>query len=66
VLVIPAGEEAGANVLRVNDTILAGSRFPRILDLLDGHGAKVVCLENSEIEKIDAGFTCMSLRWFGG
>jgi dimethylargininase len=66
VLEIPAGEEAGANVLRVNDTILAGSRFPRILDLLDGHGAKVVCLENSEIEKIDAGFTCMSLRWFGG
>ncbi|MFZ5743924.1 MAG: arginine deiminase family protein [Pseudomonadota bacterium] len=66
VLEIPAGEEAGANVLRVNDTILAGSRFPHILDLLDGHGAKVVCLENSEIEKIDAGFTCMSLRWFGG
>jgi dimethylargininase len=66
VLVIPEGEEAGANVLRVNDTILAGRRFPRILDLLDGYGAKVVCLENSEIEKIDAGFTCMSLRWFGG
>lgn len=66
VLEIPAGEEAGANVLRVNETILAGSRFPRILDLLEGHGAKVVTLENSEIEKIDAGFTCMSLRWFGG
>ena len=65
VIEIPAGEEAGANVLRVNDTILAGSRFPRILDLLDGHGAKVVTLENSEIEKIDAGFTCMSLRWLG-
>ena len=63
VLVIPEGEEAGANVLRVNDTILAGRRFPRILDLLDSHGAKVTLLENSEIEKIDAGFTCMSLRW---
>lgn len=66
VLVIPDGEEVGANVLRVNDTILAGSRFPRILDLLDGHGARVVTLENSEIERIDAGFTCMSLRWLGG
>ena len=66
VLVIPDGEAAGANVLRVNDTILAGSRFPRILDLLNGHGAKVITLQNSEIEKIDAGFTCMSLRWFGG
>ena len=65
VLVIPAGEEAGANVLRVNDRILAGRRFRRILDLLDNHGAKITLLENSEIEKIDAGFTCMSLRWLG-
>lgn len=63
VLVIPEGEEAGANVLRVNDTIIAGSRFPRILELLDSHGARVVTLENTEIEKIDAGFTCLSLRW---
>ena len=66
VLEIPEGEAAGANVLRVNDTILAGSRFPRILDLLDRHGAQVVTLENQEIEKIDAGFTCMSLRWHAG
>ena len=63
VLVIPEGEEAGANVLRVNDTIIAGGRFPRILELLDSHGARVVTLENTEIEKIDAGFTCLSLRW---
>ncbi len=66
VLVVPAGEEAGANVLRANDVILAGSRFPRILDLLDGHGARLAVLDNAEIEKIDAGFTCMSLRWFAG
>lgn len=64
VLVVPAGEESGANVLRANDTILAGSRSPRILDLLDGHGARLTVLANAEIEKIDAGFTCMSLRWF--
>lgn len=65
VLVVPAGEEAGANVLRVNNTILAGSRFPRIMDLLDGYGAQLQPLANAEIEKIDAGFTCMSLRWRG-
>ena len=62
-LVVPTGEEGGANVLRANDMILAGSRFPRILDLLDGHGARLAVLANAEIEKIDAGFTCMSLRW---
>ena len=63
VLVVPEGEERGANVLRLNNTILAGSRFPRIAELLDGHGAQVRLLENAEIEKINAGFTCMSLRW---
>jgi len=63
VIPVPAGEERGANVLRANYTIIAGNRFPRILDLLAGLDAKVVALENAEIEKIDAGFTCMSLRW---
>jgi dimethylargininase len=63
VIAVPAGEERGANVLRANATIIAGQRFPRILDLLAGLDAEVVALENAEIEKIDAGFTCMSLRW---
>ena len=63
VLIVPDGEEAGANILRVNDTILAGAGFSRLLDLLDGHGATVVPLENAAIARIDAGFTCMSLRW---
>jgi dimethylargininase len=63
VIAVPAGEERGANVLRANDTVIAGNRFPRILDLLGALDARVVALENAEIEKIDAGFTCMSLRW---
>ena len=63
VLEVPPGEEAGANVLRVNDVLIVGAAYPRLHDLLDGHGASLVPLENSEIAKIDAGFTCMSLRW---
>jgi len=63
VLIVPPGEERGANVLRVNDTILVGRRFTGIAELLDGYGASVDLLDNDEIEKIDAGFTCMSLRW---
>lgn len=63
VLEVPAGEEGGANVLRVRDTLLVGSGYPRLAGLLDGYGAKVVVLPNAEIAKIDAGFTCMSLRW---
>lgn len=63
VLVVPEGDDGGANVLRVNDTILIGEGYPRTADLLAGCSAKVRLLANAEIAKIDAGFTCMSLRW---
>ena len=63
VLQVPRGEEAGANVLRVNDTLIVGAGFPRLQELLDGYGAAVVPLQNTQIARIDAGFTCMSLRW---
>lgn len=63
VLEVPAGEEGGANVLRVRDTLLVGTGYPRLAEMLDGYGAKVTVLPNAEIAKIDAGFTCMSLCW---
>lgn len=63
VIEVPEGEEGGANVLRVRDRLLVGASYPRIADLLAGHGARVVPLANREIARIDAGFTCMSLRW---
>jgi dimethylargininase len=62
-LVGPASEASGACVLRVNDVILAGAQFPRTLDLLADHGLEIVPLSVAEIVKIDAGLTCMSLRW---
>ena len=66
VIEVPEGEEGGANVLRVNDRVLAGAGYPRILDALDAHGLTVVTLPNAAIAAIDAGFTCMSLRWRKG
>lgn len=63
VIVVPESESGGANVLRVNDRVLAGAGFPRVLDALDQHGLSVVPLANAAIAAIDAGFTCMSLRW---
>jgi dimethylargininase len=63
VIEVPDGEEGGANVLRVNDRVLAGAHYPRILEALDAHGLNVMPLENAAIAMIDAGFTCMSLRW---
>jgi dimethylargininase len=63
ILVTPPGEEAAANALRVNGTVFAGAQFPRTIDLLAARGHSVVPLSVAEIAKLDAGLSCMSLRW---
>lgn len=63
VIEVPQDEAAGANVLRLSDRVLMGNGFPRIAALLDGHGVRPVPLQTNAIAMIDAGLTCMSLRW---
>jgi dimethylargininase len=63
VIVTPQGEEAAANLIRVNDTILIAAAFPKTAALIAARGLKVVALEATEIARIDAGLSCMSLRW---
>jgi dimethylargininase len=63
VILTPDGEEAAANALRMNDWALVGSHYPRTIDLLTKRGFKVRALEVSEVAKLDAGLSCMSLRW---
>lgn len=63
VLTVPEGEEHAANLLRVNDRILMGSGFPGTAAMLVERGLDVIETPASEIAKIDAGLSCMSLRW---
>jgi len=63
VIVVPEGEDAAANALRINNTIFIGDRFPRTMDLLAKEGFAVRPLPVTEIGKLDAGLSCMSLRW---
>ena len=63
VITTPSGEEAAANLVRVGDTVLASAGYPRTLDLLAARGLEVVALPTTEVAKIDAGLSCMSLRW---
>jgi dimethylargininase len=63
VLNAPQGEEAAANLLRVNDVVLVGDCYPRTADLLAKEGFMVKTLPVSEVAKLDAGLSCMSLRW---
>ncbi len=63
-IVLPKGEEPAANVIRINESLLVSANYPRTIDLLDQSGYLVVPIKTTEIQKIDAGLSCMSLRWF--
>jgi dimethylargininase len=63
IVLTPAGEEAAANALRVNGTVFVGAHYPRTLALLTKRGYKAALLAISETAKLDAGLSCLSLRW---
>jgi dimethylargininase len=63
VIITPPGEEAAANALRMNDTVFVGAHYPRTIDLLTAKGFNVRPLAVCEVAKLDAGLSCMSLRW---
>jgi dimethylargininase len=63
VVLTPAGEEGAANAIRVNGDVLMADAYPRTADALASLGFRIVTLATREIAKIDAGLSCMSLRW---
>ncbi len=65
-LIVPDGEEPAANALRINDHVLASANHLRTLEMLDKAGYALLSVKTTEIQKIDAGLSCMSLRWFRG
>lgn len=64
IVTVPDGEEAAANALRINDAVFVGADYPRTIEMLQKLDFNVVPLRTTEIGKIDAGLSCMSLRWF--
>ncbi len=64
VITVPEGEEPAANALRVNDVVFVGADYPRTIEMLQRQGFNVAALQTTEIGKVDAGLSCMSLRWF--
>ena len=63
VLIVAQEERGATNALRVNDVMFIRAGCPRTHEMLVAHGLNVVALPVSEIAKIDAGLSCMSLRW---
>ncbi|WP_326913784.1 dimethylarginine dimethylaminohydrolase family protein [Sphingopyxis chilensis] len=63
VVTTPPGEEPAANILRIGDTVLIGDRWPATHALLAARGIAIRTLPTEQIAHIDAGLSCMSLRW---
>jgi dimethylargininase len=64
ILTVPEQERAATNAVRVNDSVLMRTGCPLTFELLSRHGVNAVPLPTAEIAKVDAGLSCMSLRWF--
>ena len=63
VIAVADGEEAAANAIRFNDTVLFAAGFPRTRDRLVAAGFNVTEIGNSECAKLDGGMSCLSLRF---
>jgi dimethylargininase len=63
VLTVPRGEEAAANTLRVNETVLTPRGYARTAKLLADEGYRVEQVPVSQAALLDGGLSCMSLRF---
>ncbi len=63
VVLVPDGEEAAANAIRVNDTVFVAAGFEKTPIALSRLGLRVESVDISEAAKLDGGLSCMSLRF---
>jgi dimethylargininase len=61
-ILLDEDETYAANTLWVNDALLMPAGFPKTYASLAHLGLKIIELEVSEVQKMDGGLTCMSLR----
>jgi dimethylargininase len=59
---LPIGEEGAANSLRINDKLLLPDGFVKAEEMLSKKYT-IIKVKVDEIAKVDAGLSCMSLRW---
>ena len=59
---LPIGEEGAANSLRINDKLLLPDGFVKAEEILSKK-YNIIKVKVDEIAKVDAGLSCMSLRW---
>ena len=63
---IDVGEPGAADVLAIGDTVIMPASFPKTAEILCRAGWRVQPLDVSELQKAEAGVTCMSLIFESG
>ncbi|MGI9438020.1 MAG: dimethylarginine dimethylaminohydrolase family protein [Geminicoccaceae bacterium] len=63
VIEAPDGEEAAANLIRINSQVFINAGYPKTKRLLSAEGYAVRTLPTSQAALIDGGLSCMSLRF---
>jgi dimethylargininase len=62
-ILLDSDEEYAANTLWVNDTLIMPKGYPKTHSKLSHLGMNIIELDVSEVQKMDGGLTCMSLRF---
>ena len=62
-IVVDPSEEYACNTLWINGRLLTPKGFPKTREQLSTLGLPLIELDTSEIQKMDGGLTCMSLRF---
>ncbi len=63
IVTVSEGEAGAANVLRIRDRLLISDHYPKTCALIEARGIETLPLATKQIARIDAGLSCMSLRW---
>jgi dimethylargininase len=60
---VAGGEPSAADVLPIGGMLLVPANFIHTSEILEGAGIKIRPIDVSELQKAEAGVTCMSLLW---
>ena len=58
---VPEDEPCAANILTIGDTVMTPVGFPKTRELIEERGFKTLMIDISELQKAEAGLTCLSL-----
>jgi dimethylargininase len=62
-IIVDAEEAYAANTLWINDHLMTPKGFPKTREKLDELRLEIIELDMSEVQKMDGGLTCLSLRF---